>query len=495
MYRKSVILFLCLMLVLPFASLNAQGVQTLTPGTFTIATITQEAPLNIFAFAGNAGDLLYVQLTPLQPNMNLGVSLQSPAQVPLGVSSRDFSDNIATLNARLDSAGTYSLLVGGNAGDYVISLNVMSVANAPTLSSDQPQNAALNTTDAQIFNFNNQTANPIGLSLSTSANSLYNLSVYGGNGAVIGSASNLPAACFGIAPSAAPYSVIVTSTNAQSTESVNLSLVAGCGSSGSTAAPQATQPVVVNPPTDPSVCSASSNGSVNIRNGAGTEFGIIGQLVPGAPLRVTGATNNGWVQVQTAAGAGFVSQSVVNLSGTCNNLPLVGGGQGQPTAVVPTVGAPTIAPTQGQGEPTPTMDVVQPTVAAPTETPTQAANIAPPDNNYSLNVPLDGNLTLSDYVSFPNGDVEDLVSYSVTGLNPTTALPGGQADLTFALSCSGTGTEHIVFTISGQQRTCGQTFTRRVNFDSNTGAIRVTATGGSGTYVQWTVIAAAPRVN
>lgn len=493
MYRKFVILFLCLTLALPLASLSAQGVQTLTPGTFTIATLTQEAPLNIFAFAGNAGDLVYVQLTPLQPNMNLGVSLQSPAQVPLGVSSRDFSDNIATLNARLDSAGTYSLLVGGNAGDYVISFNVVSVANAPSLSAEQAQNAALNTTDAQVFNFSNQSANVIGLNVSTSINSLYSLSVYGANGAVIGSASNLPAACFGIAPSASVYSVIVTSHDAQSTESVNLSLVAGCGTSGSTAAPQATQPVVVNPPTDPNVCSATSNGSVNIRSGAGTEFGIIGQLVPGAPLRVTGATNNGWVQVQSPAGAGFVSQSVANLSGTCNNLPLVSGGQGQATAVQPTlIITLTPTPTLAQGEATPTIDAVQPTIAAPT--PTQAANIAPPDNNYALNIPLDGNLTLSDYVSYPNGDVEDVISYSVTGLNPSVAQSGGQANLTFVLVCTGTGTEHIVFTISGQTRACGQTFNRTVNFDSNNGAIRITATGGSGTYVQWSVVASAPRL-
>jgi hypothetical protein len=110
-------------------------------------------------------------------------------------------------------------------------------------------------------------------------------------------------------------------------------------------------------------------------------------------------------------------------------------------------------------------------------------------------VPLDGSVTLSDYVSYPGGDVEDVVGYSVTGLNPNVAFSGGQADLSILLLCQGTGSETIVFRIDGVNFSCGQTFTRRVNADSNTGAVRITATGGTATYVQWTLQAQAPRVN
>ena len=66
---------------------------------------------------------------------------------------------------------------------------------------------------------------------------------------------------------------------------------------------------------------------------------------------------------------------------------------------------------------------------------------------------------------------------------------------TVTVGVAGEQAAPATFRIDGQTYRCGQTFTRRVNFDSNTGGIRVVATGGSATYVQWTAVGTAPRVN
>jgi uncharacterized protein YraI len=242
-------------------------------------------------------------------------------------------------------------------------------------------------------------------------------------------------------------------------------------------------------------CQISLSGAVNIRPGPGTEYDPpVAQAGAGTVLPVTG--HNGgfnWFQVNYNGVVGWVSGeiSAVQLQGNCTTLPTASYPPPPVTAPV-NPNAPSATPTQ-PGAPTAT----QP--GAPTQPPlptaTTAPQVAPPDSNYSMAVALDGTAVVSDYVSYPGGDVEDVVGYSVTGLNPNVAFSGGQADLSIQLICQGTGTEYIVFRIDGVNFNCGQVFTRRVNADSNTGAVRITATGGTATYVQWTLQAQAPRVN
>jgi hypothetical protein len=260
---------------------------------------------------------------------------------------------------------------------------------------------------------------------------------------------------------------------------------------------QASQPQ----PSSSGACEMVFSGAVNIRSGPDVAYDPpIGQVQAGTTLPVTGHDGFfSWYQVTYNGQPGWVSGQIgaTQLQGNCNNLvaasypPLPQGPQGpqstQQPGVTPTY---TYTPQPGVTQP------VQPTATyTPSYTPTTEVQIAPPDSNYALAVPLDGTVSLSDVVSYPDGDVEDFIGYSVTGLNQSVAFSGGQADLSFQLQCAGTGSENIVFRIDGQDYACGGTFTRRVNADSNTGGIRITATGGSGTYVQWTVIGSAPRTN
>jgi uncharacterized protein YraI len=118
-----------------------------------------------------------------------------------------------------------------------------------------------------------------------------------------------------------------------------------------------------------------------------------------------------------------------------------------------------------------------------TRTPTASAPFAPPDSSFNdpLTIPYNGNASVSEFVSYPNGDTIDKVRYDVTGMPQS-----GTANLTISASCFGTGTQFITFTTGGQTVGCGQTVvTRLITTDSKTGTITITATGGTNTYVQW----------
>ena len=105
-------------------------------------------------------------------------------------------------------------------------------------------------------------------------------------------------------------------------------------------------------------------------------------------------------------------------------------------------------------------------------------------------------MSVLDFVSYPGGDTEDRVSYSVTGMNPNSSLSGGQARLIISASCFGEGTQNIQFFTGGQTYSCGQTLVdKTVTADSDTGSVVITAVGGDATYVQWVLTGTATRTN
>ncbi|MEO0565445.1 MAG: hypothetical protein AAF125_25280, partial [Chloroflexota bacterium] len=160
----------------------------------------------------------------------------------------------------------------------------------------------------------------------------------------------------------------------------------------------------------------------------------------------------------------------------------------QPTATH----TPTYTPTTPGDQPTATF--------TPSYTPTTppAAQLAPEDarSNSPLTIPLDSTASTLDFVSYPGGDTEDRVSYSVTGMNNNVAITGGRARLVISATCFGEHTEQILFFTGGPTYTCGQTLVdREVTADSDTGSVVITAVGGEGTYVQWVLTGTATRTN
>lgn len=147
---------------------------------------------------------------------------------------------------------------------------------------------------------------------------------------------------------------------------------------------------------------------------------------------------------------------------------------------------------------TPTFTATNTVVPTRTFTPTPPPPTAPadPEFNSPLTIPLDSTASVTDFVSYPDGDREDKVRYDVTGMNPNASLSGGRAQLIIAASCFGTGTQHIQFSTGGQTFSCGQTIVNReITTDSKTGTITITAVGGDRTYVQWVLTGSATRNN
>lgn len=166
-----------------------------------------------------------------------------------------------------------------------------------------------------------------------------------------------------------------------------------------------------------------------------------------------------------------------------------------PTFVVTPTPTPTATATF-----TPTFTPSYTPTFTPSYTPTTppAAQVAPEDPRFNnpLDIPLDQTISVLDFVSYPDGDTEDRVRYSVTGMNSNPSLPGGRARLVVAVSCFGTGTAEVQLFTGGQTYSCGQTVVdREVTADSDTGSIAITAVGGSGTYVQWVLTGTATRLN
>ena len=114
--------------------------------------------------------------------------------------------------------------------------------------------------------------------------------------------------------------------------------------------------------------------------------------------------------------------------------------------------------------------------------------IAPEDSRFldpldiRLNEPA---VTATDLVSFPLGDIEDRIRYDVFGQWL------GQAKQVFEYDCDPPDTGQILFKNGVDEVGCGESTCRLATSASDTGSITVTAQGGDGILVRWTITASA----
>ncbi|MCA0454463.1 MAG: SH3 domain-containing protein [Chloroflexi bacterium] len=95
--------------------------------------------------------------------------------------------------------------------------------------------------------------------------------------------------------------------------------------SGSNALVGTLAPPPILPPPE-GICSVRATGDydVNVRQGAGTDFDVVGLLPANSYLTALKRGADGWLQVQLSAGlTGWVSPKVVTLYGPCDALPAV----------------------------------------------------------------------------------------------------------------------------------------------------------------------------
>ena len=327
-------------------------------------------------------------------------------------------------------------------------------------------------------------------------------------------------------PGATTYEIEVRPVDPTAQGNVQISLsVAGAPETPEATPPPVTATPVPAPATTEEAGAAclatnASNNNIHVRSGPGTTFDVVGTLPPGAESPVVGVNSPaGWYLLQLPENIqGWVFGDLLMFSGDCTQLDEVAPGvqptatsaaniTATPTATTQQSVVATLTPTTAQQQPTatwtytPTATQPLPTATyTPSYTPTTppAAQVAPEDARFNnpLTIPLDNTASVLDFVSYPGGDREDRVRYSVTGMNPNAALSGGRAQLVISASCFGENTDQIQFFTGGNTYGCGDTLVdREVTADSDTGSVVITAVGGEGTYVQWVLTGTATRSN
>ena len=93
-----------------------------------------------------------------------------------------------------------------------------------------------------------------------------------------------------------------------------------------------------------------------------------------------------------------------------------------------------------------------------------------------------GLVTVTNRVSYPLGDTEDVVSYRI---NKTSNSFFGR--LTIKVNCDDPGPSDFEIFANGQTQRCGELVVNRIITDvsGNTGFVRMTAIGGVATFVEW----------
>ncbi len=541
-----------------FSTVRAQG-GLLTYGQSATSSLSAQAPISFFTFQGTANDLVTVQVIALSPNLDLAVSLLNPStQVAANSSTDPYSPvtSDARLSHRLQASGVYTLLVSssnGASGDFLLRL-VGDTSPSQPLVEDAPTTTALSPAlTSQTYTYTTVNDPVVVNVTSTPPNTNVSIEVRSQSGSLLAIFENLPVMV--TLPPNGTYEI--TARYAGDGVPVTVVFTVVQSALAQDAQSPVTTPEIEPPATTPEVssgdnqCLISSASIVNMRSGPGTNYAVVGQLPSGITVPADGV-NNGWYHILVDETQRWVSASVVNASAACQALPFM---QYQPSSNVQPSATFTVVTDVGQSSATPTPSYTATTAgvatqANPTSTPTPSytattagaatlpnatntpTNAPPPAQptatftqpalptatftpsytpttppapqqapsdarfNSPLTLQLDSTGSVTEFVSYPGGDVEDRVRYSVSGMNANSSLSGGRARLILAVSCFGNGTEHVTFFTNGQTYTCGQTIVdREVTFDSNSGSVVITAAGGSGTYVQWVLTGTATRVN
>lgn len=522
--RFMFLMILAALVIVPSSLVAAQG-QTLSYGDALIYSTSQDSPFGFFNFQGQENDVVTIQVMSLTPGFAPSVSVNDPTQQQVAVSAVDpLSPGMARVSVQLETSGFYTILVGGiGVGQFSMRVDGMpgtvvdTVTDAPLALSSSPLIIPVMADPAQAQQVT-VSATPEEVAFSAVLRNEEGMVVSTANG------SGESAVMMTIPAGDMSYTLIIFAADPAAGGEVSVSISPlGTAPDTDTSTDSASTPVPTEVVTDATCQVTSPGNNINVRSGPGTNYSVIASLAFGESFPVLGE-NSGWYAVQLPNGStGWVAMSVVQTTGDCSTVgfyeftgetapppqtteevdqsgqtgqatatytPTSVQQQGQPTTVPPTA---TSAPQQDQPTTAPPTATYTPTYTPTTE---PAAQVAPDDSNYAFVLELDTTDSLIDFVSYPDGDTEDRVSYRVTGLNPNVAFSGGRAQLTISISCFGNNTDQIEVFADGRTYGCGDTVVDRiVNADSNSGGVRVTAIGGTGTYVQWVLTGTVTRLN
>ncbi len=473
---------------------------------------------SLFFFEGKAGDVAQIEVLGVgfAPSIAL---LDGTRTVVLQVNDNLALEQTALLEHTLVSDGTYFIQIraaNGLTGQFAITLIKgerqlppgVPLAAGPAVqgtvsSADLPVVFDFSTNPTEVSNLRIQSLtpgySPVITILSQTNETIATLN----NPRLLGTTLVL-------APGQESLKLVIDLGGAIGPAQVEVQLTYGSGTSNSSggSAPAGTEEPAggsgqaVLPTSGQCVLATLENNAVNVRSGPSTDFPILVTISPQSTYPVIGRNNDStWFLITYGGGSnqGWVSASVTRLGGNCTAIPVA------TFAPLPTTSGPTRTPTATlPGGVTATPSATSPNGTGPTATPSPTqpqAQVAPADSDYFLNVDMgnqNGAFTqgsVSNVVSYPNGDTEDRLFFSTNNINNQ----GGSGTLVrqiFNFTCSGTGSEFMEFFSGGQTYGCGQTYIiNAAGPDSDTGSIRIRATGGSATYVQWTILMQVERLN
>lgn len=500
------VLLVIAIIQLPRQEAAAQEGQRLPLGELSLGAVTGPAG-TLFYFDGTAGDAISLEVNGISGFIP-SIFLLDANKAPLAQELNAAASASATLNATLFNTGLYYVQINGvnnTVGQFTILLQRGLPPGIPLTFGVETQGLLAPNLPVIYYDFQLMPTEPTQLEVRSMTDGYSPLiTVVDSNGEIVATltSTRLVATTLEFGSGEGTYKLAIDL--GEFGQPVQFSVL--FSSAASTAVVIPSSPSTTQEPTDgsSSVCRIVPDGDgANVRSGGSTEHAAVGYLAGTQSAQAIGynPANGIWYEIILPNNVrGWIASFVVTTTGPCGALPVTtypsAGASGGPTSGGP---SPTSTRT---GTPTSTGTVViaSPTATyTPSHTPTPTSPpTAPPDSITlpPLIVPLDESRTASDYVSFPNGDTQDKIGWEVTGLNPSVALPGGRARFVVIATCTGTGTEFVTFFAEGQTRACGQTIIdREVTFDSRTGLITITATGGNNAYVEWELTATATRLN
>lgn len=489
----------------------------LTYNSTTVGSLSDDMPIAIYTFKGVEGDQVTIQVLGLSSELDLSTTLQNGTDI-LTIRETDLFTIGSTdvrIDYRLPETSTYVIFISSpsdQVGDFVVKLSGQPLTDK-TVQSDA--DIALDGEDVQNYTFSNPSKAITTVSLASESPDFefYTL-IVDNDGRIIHTslgkstqirvdeAGDYEIALRAVDPTTDGVITVVLEGSQVATDSVLDDTLTAPTNTPSFFSP--TQ--YVNPIFDAyDKCGIFSEGFPNIRIGPSTTNTVITQVQPGIAYDVFGQYLD-WYQVLVPIyGSGWVSREVVGSGGNCANVPFISPDN---TPVLPTH-TPTITNTPtptntatATNTPTPTpTSTVTPTPTTtdtPRPSPTVVIQIAPDDTNPNspLNVLLGNTVSVSDFVSYPDGDTEDVVSWDVSGMEDDTSAPNGRAHLIITATCFGDDTSSVEFVIDDQIYECGDTLVDEdITFNSKTGSVTIIAFRGEDAYTQWVLTGTATRLD
>lgn len=502
---RSVLTFVTLMIGVGVVSFTPRGVraqdgQNLPFDALQLGVVNSPDG-TLFNFAGQAGDAVEIEVSGLN-NFAPIVLLQGADRAELAREDNASRSDSVSLSATLPASGTFFVVVTGadnTVGQFTILLTRGLPVGFPLIPNGVTEGIVDPAIPQIYYDLPLDGTNNTRLEVrSQTIGYSPQVTVFGADGTVIAliTGNRALAAALEFGPGTETLKVLVAL--GEFTNLANFQVL------WTVVTPIQTTPAATQEPADGTsgACQVSPGGSnlINVRAGGSTDHPRVGVLQVGETAVATGfsALNGGWYEIQLPNGTvGWVSSSVVSTTGNCSALPVKTfapastGDNGAPTETA------TAAPPEGTQEPSDTE-----TSPTPTEEAGGGAQTAIPDNeprysfelNFKSTNQADRARTVSDVISYPDGDNADRVRYELTGFDSVTF----GATATVTVICSGPGAENAMVRWnwgSAAGVPCSQatrTFTHTV--DSDFTNFEIYLASGTNAYVTWTAtVVSAPQ--